>query len=434
MTPDEARKLLGGYATGTLTPEEQQALFAAALTDQELFDALMKEQALKEVLDDRSMRAELLTSLEAAGRGGWWAWLKRPWIVPAAAAAVLATATVGVMVQVERQHEAKKPVAVTEVRPASPSPAPRPPAPPQRESTPQVAETQTRPSPARPKPMAKRREPTPAIAGGAPPQALAESKPAPVRTAPASPPAKGSPVAPERTSTAIVEATPPPPPVRAPEVAPPPVEPRAFAPAAPAQAIPGDRARQLFYGPSAPILAGRFGALAAPRRAGKTSTRATPGTAQQAPVAFGLRYSLRRTAPGEPASPADANTVFSPGESAEFVVEANANSHFYLFRRTPAGEWAAITPGGLDLAARVTAAVPPIAFAREAPEAELLLVLSREPLPEFSRTGTQLTAAVNEVRSAYDTAGLLAQTADESEYLVDSQPNARRIVTSITLK
>ena len=40
MSPEEIKKLLGGYATGTLTAEEQQALFAAALEDQELFDAL----------------------------------------------------------------------------------------------------------------------------------------------------------------------------------------------------------------------------------------------------------------------------------------------------------------------------------------------------------------------------------------------------------
>jgi len=44
MSRDEVQKLLGGYATGTLTPEEQQALFAAALEDQELFDALAHEQ------------------------------------------------------------------------------------------------------------------------------------------------------------------------------------------------------------------------------------------------------------------------------------------------------------------------------------------------------------------------------------------------------
>ncbi len=40
MTQDEIRRLLGGYATNTLTDGERTALFEAALEDQELFDAL----------------------------------------------------------------------------------------------------------------------------------------------------------------------------------------------------------------------------------------------------------------------------------------------------------------------------------------------------------------------------------------------------------
>ena len=44
MKPTEAAKLLGGYATGTLSEAERQALFAAALDRQELFDALMDEE------------------------------------------------------------------------------------------------------------------------------------------------------------------------------------------------------------------------------------------------------------------------------------------------------------------------------------------------------------------------------------------------------
>ena len=48
MSREDIQKLLGGYATGTLTPEEQQALFSAALEDQELFDALAREQSLRD--------------------------------------------------------------------------------------------------------------------------------------------------------------------------------------------------------------------------------------------------------------------------------------------------------------------------------------------------------------------------------------------------
>ena len=60
MTPDEARKLLGGYATGLLTEAERTALFAAALEDQELFEELAGEQALKEVLDEPGARQRLM--------------------------------------------------------------------------------------------------------------------------------------------------------------------------------------------------------------------------------------------------------------------------------------------------------------------------------------------------------------------------------------
>ena len=64
MTDAECRKLLGGYAAGTLTPEEREALFSAALSDPDLFAALAEEQTLRDVLDDASARADLLAAVE----------------------------------------------------------------------------------------------------------------------------------------------------------------------------------------------------------------------------------------------------------------------------------------------------------------------------------------------------------------------------------
>ena len=95
MTHDEAMKLLGGYATNSLTEEERNALLAAALEDQELFDALEREQGLKDVLDDRVARAEIRQALEAPeSRGaGWWT---RWWAWGGAGAAVAALALVAV--------------------------------------------------------------------------------------------------------------------------------------------------------------------------------------------------------------------------------------------------------------------------------------------------------------------------------------------------
>lgn len=90
MSREEVEKLLGGYATGTLTPGEQQLLFEAALEDQELFDALAREQSLRDLLGDPAARAELLAALGDA-RATWGqraaGWMRgrappwRPWHV-----------------------------------------------------------------------------------------------------------------------------------------------------------------------------------------------------------------------------------------------------------------------------------------------------------------------------------------------------------------
>src|ERR1035441_2147596 len=88
MSPEDIKKLLGGYATGTLTIEEQQALFAAALEDQELFDALAREQSLRDLLRDPAARAELLGALDtpATRPVDFWQWLRRPMVAGLATA------------------------------------------------------------------------------------------------------------------------------------------------------------------------------------------------------------------------------------------------------------------------------------------------------------------------------------------------------------
>jgi hypothetical protein len=94
MNREDIRKLLGGYATGTLTAAEQEALLAAALEDQELFDALMKEEALRDVLHDPASKAALLGALEQPpARPAWWNW--RP-LIGTVAMAGIALGTVAV--------------------------------------------------------------------------------------------------------------------------------------------------------------------------------------------------------------------------------------------------------------------------------------------------------------------------------------------------
>ena len=92
MTPEEIQQLLGGYATGTLTEAEQQALFEAALHDQALFDALAREQSLRDLLRDPAARANLLAALEPPPARRFWTW--RPIMAVAAMAALGSVAVV----------------------------------------------------------------------------------------------------------------------------------------------------------------------------------------------------------------------------------------------------------------------------------------------------------------------------------------------------
>lgn len=60
---DQVKHLLGGYATGTLTEAENAALMRAALEDQELFNTLADDEALRRYLADVDFRQELLNAM-----------------------------------------------------------------------------------------------------------------------------------------------------------------------------------------------------------------------------------------------------------------------------------------------------------------------------------------------------------------------------------
>lgn len=92
MSREEIEKLLGGYATGTLSEAERQRLFEAALEDQEIFAALAREQDFKDLLETPGAREELLAALAsepvlaaaalpatAPEKAGFWSWLTQPW-------------------------------------------------------------------------------------------------------------------------------------------------------------------------------------------------------------------------------------------------------------------------------------------------------------------------------------------------------------------
>lgn len=121
MTRHEAEKLLGGYATGTLTDQEKSALFSAALDQQELFDALVDEEALRELLADPDARRRLLTLLpEAPVRTAFWDWLRRPAAI-GLAASLAGAAVLGVALW---QYSGPKKVAMSQVAEVRQTPPP----------------------------------------------------------------------------------------------------------------------------------------------------------------------------------------------------------------------------------------------------------------------------------------------------------------------
>ena len=139
MSEHDLEKLLGGFAANTLTPEEKQSLYAAALQDQQLFNALADEQGLKELLSNPDVRLRLLASLEqkraldTRDPFSWLDWFRRPaglaftgGLTAAALAVVL-----GIRIYQDSLQQSAQSVETEVAKPKSPpvppSPASQPP-------------------------------------------------------------------------------------------------------------------------------------------------------------------------------------------------------------------------------------------------------------------------------------------------------------------
>jgi hypothetical protein len=167
---DDVRKLLGGYATGTLSEEEKQLLYDAALHDDKLFAALADEQALKELLDDSAVRAQLLRATEEPRfslGGAFREWFDRPKAKALIATGAVLLAIIGF--NTSRQTVEEKPEQVAEVRtPASPPP------PVAEVPAPRLARKAAKPKVQRDEPAPTQQAPAPAggvvggVVGGAP--------------------------------------------------------------------------------------------------------------------------------------------------------------------------------------------------------------------------------------------------------------------------
>lgn len=268
MSRDDIQKLLGGYATGTLTPGEQEALFAAALEDQDLFDALAREQSLRDLLRDPAARAQVLAAIEEKPRAPWLAWWR-----PVAAGIGMAAVVVLAVVVIRNSTPRPKPVEIAVV--AEPpamkeanAPATTPViAPPEPQAKKKVASEVRREAAAAP--SAPREEPA-GLAGGV----------------------IGGAIAP-RPLAAPLPPSPPPPPVQAENAS----RDAAVPPAAP----PGPSARAIFLATQATTGTARSTFASTAGQQGQVQARQQSPAAERdqlaeakaiAPVQAGVRYSV----------------------------------------------------------------------------------------------------------------------------------------------
>lgn len=172
MTPPDLKKLLGGYAAGTLTPEERRALFDAALADQTLFDALADEEALREVLADPACRERVQAALVENPPTPFRPWRPAVWTLAAAAAAAAVVLTVAVLRPRPVPPAAPRQVAMAH-KPASPELLPATPAPSSAPTTRPPTTRATKSLPMRAL-VAPRQEPSASV-----PAVAAEPAPAP---------------------------------------------------------------------------------------------------------------------------------------------------------------------------------------------------------------------------------------------------------------
>ena len=347
MSREEIEKLLGGYATGTLTGEERDALFAAALEDQVLFDLLAREEPLRELLEDPVAKARLRRALEESAVPWYRAWL-RPALLGA-----LVTGMAVVAVVVERQAARRPGVAILAraPRPVLPVPVPSP--------VPQALEKREVPQPGRP----------------------VEAKPADLQAVATS-------VASDR-----------PPPVPAPPSASPAAVAGQSAGAGPAQALEGRFGRtvgvslpspqdayELFYGSRLqPALGPNF--FRSGQQSGSPAAAGARVGGRALPLALhlGVRYQVLRRLPDRSFAEVSSDQELDAKDEVTVVIESNDDGYLSVIERTPDRTWRGVV---LDRIARMQPYTVPatgvLTFEAARP-IELFIQVSRQPLTTEDR-------------------------------------------------
>jgi hypothetical protein len=432
MSPQEIEKLLGGYATDTLTEEERRALFEAALGNQALFDALADDQALKELLDDPPSRTQLLAALReervspVARVVAWW---RRPSFLAAAAAVAAGIVTIAVVIPHKPAAEKQAMVA----RNAPPQPAPEPPAVLQSEPEPRPAAaapaggTRRAASEKReeePERDALRRKPAPAaaesvaVAPGVAPAATPPAATAPVAAAAPPPPAAQAAAVSQAQSQGRSELKPQEQAKTAADNAAP-----AGAPAfrqeerkKEAEALVTGGARQLYYLPQ-PSVSGFVDQQAVNKAKKQSFGRGVAPAARMAAAApamavGGVRYSiLRRNTDGSFVE-VDPAAVFAPGDALRLRFETNQAGNLAVMEHPASGPWT------LRLGARTQPGVPVLMPAESAID-----VTAAGPLRFFVRFSRSLRGEAR-LDQVTPTPNLLRESAANSVYVVNPVASA----------
>jgi hypothetical protein len=146
---DEVKHLLGGYATGTLTQEENSALMQAALKDQEIFDAMADDETLRRYLAEPSFRQDLLKATAPRTH-------RKRWIAGLSGLSAAAACLIAALLWMSRPGPVATPVQMAAVRqPLRLEPAPSP-------AKPGPAKAAARRAPA-PAAIANKVQPVPAV-------------------------------------------------------------------------------------------------------------------------------------------------------------------------------------------------------------------------------------------------------------------------------
>ncbi|HXM43152.1 MAG TPA: hypothetical protein VN924_18090 [Bryobacteraceae bacterium] len=313
MSREEIQKLLGGYATDTLSEAERSALFEAALDDQDLFDALAKEQALRDVLGEPDVRRQLIAALGPARAP--LRWLRKPAVL-ATAGSLAALAIVAALV-VRQTRLATQPEAMV-----ADAIAPRPPV-------------------AMPPSASALRAPEPAVATHQPkrlarlPAGRALPVPQPAATAAPSPPPAVSPA-------------------------------RAQAAGALAGTAGGPRQTVEVTGQS--FVAQQQAPMPAMPRA----KAATAAVAKRA-----VNYTLLLKDADGAYSPVPSDTVFHAGDSVRVQVVPTEAGYVYLFQRDDAAAWTLVASQRVEMGQRYELPSTGGVQSKVPAQLELLLMLSR---------------------------------------------------------